>query len=295
MPPPLSAPPRRSAPCLLPRVAALLVLLLAAGGSAGPARATPEAPAGLSPAEARLLQDLGAPSAKRRALAARAVGRHKGGSLADALLGRLADGDAAVQAAAAASLGQLGEQRSRPGLAALLAHSSAAVARAASQALGALDRKRGKPRYLVAIAPPILPKGVDPARGELVVSGLRQALEENPEILCSAGEDKALEGGRLLQHLRGRKLEGLLLMPALTELSGGEAGARLTGKVSVVCSPLVSQKIDFAVSTEASIAAGRSPLAPAARQRMEGRVIGGAARAAAEEVIDSLRRRAARR
>jgi len=242
----------------------------------------------------RLVQGLEDPSFKVRLQAAILIGKRKLTRAAPALRDALDDEHDAVRAAAAVSLGKMGDQEARVRVVRLLRHDNDLVARAAEKSLALLDKAKGpKAKYLVAIDKPKAPKKVARSHLERVVNALKAKIEQHPNVIISAGEEKVLKGSRLNSHLKKRKLTGLLVQPKLARLQAKEKHGTtvVDGKVSVMVVTLVKKRMEFSAGGEADAWLEDTKIAASEREELESTVIQACAEAAAEQVYDYLLRR----
>ena len=263
-------------------LACICCLAIAAPGRAG------------NPALAKKLERaLKSSSFKVRLQAAILIGKEKITGAAGLLRGVLDDEHDVVRAAAALSLGKLGDQESRGRLATLLAHENKLVAKSAEKSLILLDRHRENPVYLVAIGRPKLPKGVARSRGTRLIRVFRSKLERVGGIVLSAGEEKALSDDDLSGHLKRRKLMGILLMPKVTNLTEkvGDGNTTVIGKISIMVATLVRKRMEFNSSGEASAWVEEAPISDEDRADLQNTVLKSAAEAAVQQVIQYLARR----
>jgi HEAT repeat protein len=227
----------------------VFALLLPAGAPDASAQGSPD----------RLVQGLKDPSFKVRLQAAILIGKRKLVRAAPALRDALDDDHDAVRAAAAVSLGKMGDQDARGRVVRLLGHDSDLVARAAEKSLVLLDKARGPAaKYLLAIDKPRAPKGVNRSHLDRLAKVMRAKLEQNPQVIFSAGEEQVLKGTRLNSHLSKRKLTGILVQPKLSRLQAKEKHGTtvVDGKVSVMLVTLVKKRMEFSAGGEAD--AGKS-------------------------------------
>ena len=242
----------------------------------------------------RLVQGLEDPSFKVRLQAAIIIGKRKITRAAPALRDALDDDHDAVRAAAAVSLGKMGDQEARGRVVRLLRHDNDLVARAALKSLVLLDKAMNSgAKYLVAIDKPKAPKKVNRSHLGRVIKAIKEKVEKNPMVICSAGEEKVLKGSRLKAHLKKRKLVGILVQPKLAKLRAKEKHGTtvVDGKVSVMVVTLVKKRMEFSAGGEADAWIEDTNIADSDREELETAVIQACAEAAAEQVYDYLLRR----
>jgi hypothetical protein len=242
----------------------------------------------------RLEQGLSDPSFKVRLQAAIIIGKRKITRAAPALREALDDNHDAGRAAAAVSLGKLGDQEARIRVVRLLRHDNDLVVRAAEKSLVLLDKAKGSgAKYLVAIDKPKAPKKVNRSHLGRVVKAMQTKIEQNPKVIISAGEEKVLKGSRLNSHLKRRKLTGILVQPKLAKLQAKEKHGTtvVDGKVSVMVVTLVKKRMEFSAGGEADAWIEDTKIADSDREELESTVIQACAEAAAEQVYDYLLRR----
>jgi HEAT repeat protein len=160
-----------------------------------------------------------------------------------------------IRAAAAISLGQLDDQKSRKHCAELLGHRVSLVSLAAEKALVMLDKNRKKPAYyLVAIGKLKAKKSTPKTHQETLKKTISNRLKRTSGIQTAAGEDKALKKSRLAAHLKKRKLIGMLFLPKLTQLKTVEEYDRtsITCQVEILVLKLDTGKLEFSSGGEAS-------------------------------------------
>jgi hypothetical protein len=249
--------------------------------------------AGNSAMAKKLERALKSSSFKVRLQAAILIGNKKISGAASLLRSVLDDEHDVVRAAAALSLGKLGDQESRGRLAALLAHENKLVAKSAEKSLILLDKHRKSPVYLVAIGRPKLPTGVTRSRGVRLVRVFRSKLERVDGIVLSAGEEKALSGDDLATHLKKRKLTGILLMPKITSMKEkvSNGNTSIICKVSVMLATLVRKRMEFNSGGEANAWIEESPISEDDRADLQNTVLKSAAEATVQQVIQYLARR----
>ncbi len=226
-----------------------------------------------------------------RLQAAILIGKRKLVRAAPALRDALDDDHAAVRAAAALSLGKLGDQDARGRVVRLLGNDNDLVARAAEKSLVLLDKaKGGKARYLVAIAKPKAPRRSNPAHLTRLVQAMKDKLDHSPQVIFSAGEEKVLKKSRLQAHLKKRRLTGILIQPKLSRLQAKEKHGItvVDGKVSVMLVTLVRRRMEFSAGGEADAWIEDTRIADSDREELETTVIQACAEAAAEQVYDYL-------
>lgn len=253
---------------------------------------TADAPAQGS--EDRLVQGLKDPSFKVRLQAAILIGNRNIVHAAPALRDALDDDHDAVRAAAAISLGKMGDQDSRGRVVRLLGHDNDLVARTAEKSLVLLDQaKGGKVKYLVVIDKPKAPKRVNPSHLGRLIKAMRDKLGQSPQVVFSAGEERVLKKARLDSHLRKRKLTGILIQPKLSRLQAQEKHGNtvVDGKVSVMLVTLVRRRMEFSAGGEADAWIEDTKIAAPDREELESTVVQACAEAAAEQVYDYLLQR----
>jgi hypothetical protein len=256
-----------------------------------PAGAPPAAAQGSS---ARLIQALRDPSFKVRLQAAIIIGKRKLVHATPALRDALDDDHDAVRAAAAISLGKLGDQNARARVVRLLRHDNVLVARAAEKSLILLDQaKDGTAKYLVAIDKPKAPKQVNRSHLVRLTEVLKNKIAQNPQVIISAGEERVLKKSKLKTHLRKRKLTGILIQPKLSRLRAKEKHGNtvVDGKVSVMVVTLVKKRMEFSAAGEADAWIEDANIAKSDQKELETAVIQACAEAAAEQVYDYLLQR----
>lgn len=242
----------------------------------------------------RLEQGLSDPSFKVRLQAAIIIGKRKLIRAAPALRDALEDDHDAVKAAAAVSLGKLGDQDARIRVVRLLRHDNDLVVRAAEKSLALLDKsKTPGAKYLVAIDKPKAPKTVNKSHLDRLTKALKDKIEKNPNVIISAGEEQVLKGPRLNTHLRKRKLTGILVQPKLAKLQAKEKHGNtvVDGKISVMVVTLVKKRMEFSAGGEADAWVEDTNIAQSDREELETTVVQACAEAAAEQVYDYLLRR----
>ncbi len=241
----------------------------------------------------KLERALKSSSFKVRLQAAILIGKKKISGAARLLRGVLDDEHDVVRAAAALSLGKLGDEESRGRLAALLAYENKLVAKSAEKSLILLDRRRESPVYLVAIGRPKLPQGVARSRGMRLIRVFRSKLVQVDGIVLSAGEERALSGDDLTGHLKRRKLLGILLMPKVTSLTEkvGDGNTTVIGKISIMVATLAGKRMEFNSSGEATAWVEEAPISDEDRADLQNTVLKSAAEAAVRQVIQYLARR----
>jgi len=256
-------------------------------------------PAGVPPAAAqgssdRLVQALGNPSFKVRLQAAILIGKRKLFHAAPALRDALDDNHDAVRAAAAVSLGKMGDQDARKSVVRLLRHDNDLVARAAEKSLVLLDKaKGGAAKYLVAIDKPKAPKTASRSHLVRLTKAMKDKIEQNPQVIFSAGEETVLKKSKLKNHLKKRKLTGILIQPKLSRLRATEKHGNtvVDGKVSVMVVTLVKRRMEFSAGGEADAWIEDTNITESDREELETAVIQACAEAAAEQVYDYLLKR----
>jgi hypothetical protein len=254
----------------------------------------PVPPAAAQGSVDRLVQGLSDPSFKVRLQAAIIIGKRKLTRAAPALRDALDDDHDAVRAAAAVSLGRMGDQEARVRVVRLLRHDNDLVARAAEKSLVLLDKaKNSGAKYLVAIDKPRAPKKVNRSHLGRVIKAIKGKIEKNPNVIVSAGEEKVLKGSRLKTHLKRRKLVGILVQPKLSRLRAKEkhGSTVVDGKVSVMVVTLVKKRMEFSAGGEADAWVEDTKLTKSDQEELETAVIQACAEAAAEQVYDYLLRR----
>jgi hypothetical protein len=254
----------------------------------------PAPPAAAQGSVDRLVQGLEDPSFKVRLQAAIIIGKRKLTRAAPALRDALDDNHDAVKAAAAVSLGRMGDQDARTRVVRLLRADNDLVVRAAEKSLTLLDKAKGSgAKYLVAIDKPRAPKNVKQVHLGRVVKALRDKIEQNPVVISSAGEEKVLKGSRLKSHLKKRKLTGILVQPKVAKLRAKEKHGTtvVDGKVSVMVVTLVKKRMEFSAGGEADAWIEDTNVAESDKEELETAVIQACAEAAAEQVYDYLLRR----
>lgn len=242
----------------------------------------------------RLVQALRDPSFKVRLQAAILIGKRKLVRTAPALRDALDDDHDAVRAAAAVSLGKLGDQDARVRVVRLLRHDNDLVARAAEKSLVLLDKaKGGAAKYLVAIDKPKAPKTASRSHLGRLIKAMKDKIEQNPQVIFSAGEEEVLKKSKLKIHLRKRKLTGLLIQPKLSRLRAKEKNGNtvVDGKVSVMVVTLVKKRMEFSAAGEADAWVEDTNITESDREELETAVIQACAEAAAEQVYDYLLQR----
>jgi hypothetical protein len=241
----------------------------------------------------KLIQALKNPSFKVRLQAAILIGKKKIGAAAEALRDTLDDEHDAVRAAAALSLGKLGDTDSRSRLVSLLVHPNKLVVRSVEKSLSMLDRIKGEPVFLVAIKQPVLPKGVARSRGARLLRVFKSKLEKTGGIILSAGEERVLSGEDLSAHMKKRKVTGIQLQPKVVKLEEKESEGSTTvvGKVSIMVVTLVRQRMEFSGGGEADAWIEDTGISDADRTDLQNTVLDAAADAAIQQVIDYLARR----
>lgn len=279
-----------------PRTAPLPValLLLASLVLALPGPADARVPKG---GAERILRDLKSKKARTRLRAAYAAGRHRVEGTAAGVREALQDPHPNVRATACAAVAQLKDQEARPGLVKLLRARSANERRAAEEALRALDRAAGSPHLLVAVGPTGLPPGAPAALGPWLSQTLATTLAASEGVLLSAGEEQVLKGRRLTAHLKRRGLSGLLVSPAVQDLSIVPDGERFVvhAKVGLVAATLVEQAVRVMTNAQAHVGA---PLSLRTAERIDTlyrKVLQAAAGSALEGVLGEARTKARRR
>ena len=234
------------------------------------------------------------PSYKIRLKAAITIGKQKIRSAGPALRKALNDENDTVKAAAALALGKIGDQLARKDLVGMLEKNSGLPFRAASKALGFLDRSGGaRPGFLVVIDDPLLPKGVPTSKGHRVARSLRRTLKAAGTVAFSEGEEKVLQGKKLAQHLKDRKLKGMIVRPKIARLSVKESAGSTTiiCKVSVMLVALLNNRMEFAAAGDAEAEVGETGLDPDTIDDVQTQVLDASSKAAAEEVLGYLARR----
>lgn len=242
----------------------------------------------------RLIQALSDPSFKVRLQAAIIIGKRKLVRAAPALRDALDDNHDAVRAAAAVSLGKMGDQDARSRVARLLGHDNDLVARAAEKSLILLDKaKGGSAKYLVAISKPKMPKQTNRSHLGRLIKAMKSKLEQMPQVVFAAGEEKALKGSKLKAHLKKRKLTGILIQPKLSRLRAKEKHGTtvVDGKVSVMLVTLVKKRMEFSAGGEADAWIEDTNVSDSDREELETAVVQACAEAAAEQVYDYLLQR----
>jgi hypothetical protein len=256
-----------------------------------PAGAPPVAAQGSSD---RLVQALRDPSFKMRLQAAILIGKRKLVRAAPALRDALDDDHDAVRAAAAVSLGKMGDQDARGRVVRLLRHDNSLVARAAEKSLILLDKaKGGAAKYLVAIDKPKAPKQVSRSHLVRLIKAMKDKIKQNPQVIFSAGEEKVLKKSKLKTHLKKRKLTGILIQPKLSRLRAKEQHGNtvVDGKVSVMVVTLVRKRMEFSAGGEADAWVEDTNITESDREELETAVVQSCAEAAAEQVYDYLLQR----
>lgn len=254
----------------------------------------PAPPAAAQVSVDRLVQALEDPSFKVRLQAAIIIGKRKLTRAAPALRDALDDDHDAVKAAAAVSLGRMGDQEARVRVVRLLRYDNDLVARAAEKSLVLLDRAKGSGvKYLVAIDKPRAPKNTNRSHLGRVVKALRDKIEQNPTVISSAGEEKFLKGSRLKAHLKKRKLVGILVQPKIAKLGAKEKHGTtvVDGKVSVMVVTLVKKRMEFSAGGEADAWVEDTNITESDKEELETAVIQACSEAAAEQLYDYLLRR----
>jgi len=243
--------------------------------------------------EEKLNKALGNSSFKIRLRAAILVGKKKITSLGPKLQKTLYDEHDSVRAAAALSLGRIGAQDARSDLAKLLAHPKKLVHMSAEKALVYLDKARGRPTYLLDLAAPRLPKNTPASKGQRIARLLQAKLDRQTNLVMEAGESKALEGIKLADHLKARKLKGMSLRPKVLALGGKDVGGTTTlrFKISIMVVSLVKQRMEFAGSGEAEADVDTMDLDIDTQDDVERQLIEAAVEAALQQVLGYLARR----
>jgi hypothetical protein len=243
--------------------------------------------------EARLVQALADPSFKVRLQAAILIGKRKLTTAAEPLRKSLTDEHETVRAAAALSLGKLGDQASRSGLVAMLGQDNQLVPEAAEKALIMLDQARGKPRYLLSIDPPTAAAGVPTALAPRVRELLLSKLRPRPELELSSGEEKVLQGDRLDEHLKKRELAGILLQPRLAKLQAKRKGNTTTVSctINVMVTTLVRKRMEFSGAGEADAEVEGPEPSGSDREEIDKALLEAATGAAGDQVLSFLDRR----
>lgn len=202
-----------------------------------------------------LIRSLSDPSLKVRLKAAIQAGKHKVADAAPRLrqiLGGQAEPEA-LRAAAALSLGQLGDQEARPLLGVLVGHKSALLARNADKALLLLDRALpAPPVVMVEIDPPVLPPRTSPVLGRRILETLQVRVKAARGAVLGCGEHRVLSDEELRAHLERRGLVGYLLKPALEEFRVTPEGGRTTffARVGIGGRTLLERREAFHVGGE---------------------------------------------
>lgn len=251
------------------------------------------APAAAQDTAGKLAAFLEDPSYKVRLKAAITIGKLKVSNAAPALRGALADDNDTVRAAAAYSLGQLGDQASRGALVALLPDPKPLIFKATTRALLMLDRaKGGTAHFLVVVDKPALAAGIAPSRGKRLLRSFKRKIERSPMVTMSAGEEDVIKGERMVQHLKGRKLTGIILRPKLVKLHTKEGSTTtFSCKVSVMVVALTNNRMEFAANGEADAEVEETGLDPDTQDDIQAQILDASATAAAEEVTNFLARR----
>ena len=199
----------------------------------------------------------------------------------------------AVRAAAASSLGKLGDEESREQLVLLIAHRSRLLVRATEKALMSLDKQKGLPVYYVKVANPRLPKSVAASRGFRLTRIIKDKLRNTGGIVVGAGEDKILKGKEFEAHLKRRNLTGLELRPKLVTLSEdvGDDNTTVLGKVSIMVVTLIKKRMEFSSGGEANSWIESTNISDGERTDMENTVLDASANAAVMQVLEYLANR----
>jgi len=200
---------------------------------------------------------------------------------------------AAVRAAAASSLGKLGDEESRAQLVKLIGHRSRLLVRATEKALMSLDKHKGVPVYYVKVAKPKLPKGVASSRGFRLVRIIKDKIKNTGGLVVAAGEDQILQGKDFESHLKRRQLTGLELRPKLVTLSEdvGDDTTTVNGKVSIMIVTLPKKRMEFNSGGEANSWIEGTNISDGERTDMENTVLDASADAAVMQVLEYLQNR----
>lgn len=237
----------------------------------------------------KLVKALGSSSYKVRLQAAILIGKKKLIQAAGALHRALDDEHDVVRAAAALSLGKLGDQQARAGVVRLLGAENSLLVRSAEKSLLLLDRALGQPAYLVALQKPLV-KGAPLRLGARLAHLLREQLAKTGGLVLSAGEERVLAGKRLAEHLARRRLTGMMLQPRLAEYSRREqeGNTLVAGKVDVLVYTLVRRRMEFSASGEANAWLEGTGLSGDEVAELDTAVLQGATKAAVEQVVQYL-------
>ncbi len=242
----------------------------------------------------RLVQYLEHSSYKVRLKAAIQIGRLRIRQAAPALKKSLSDDNDLVRAAAAYSLGQLGDQSYRKDLITLLKDPKTLLNKAATKALKALDRaQKTRPMYLVVLNDPILVPGAGKGLAKRLKRILKRDLAENTMMVLSEGEHEVLSGQKLSSHLKARGLKGISIRPKLTTLSVKKSSDSTTFKckISIMVLRLLNKRMEFDGSGEAEATVEQTDMDPDTMDDIQRQLVDAAVKAAREEVVSYLARR----
>lgn len=243
--------------------------------------------------EARMIAALSDPSFKIRLQAAIQIGKWRVSRAAPLLKRALLDEQDAVRAAAALSLGRLGDESARVDLAALLSCSNRLVSEAAEKSLIYLDQARGKPRYLLVLETPTVAAGMSVSMGERLRAMLQQKLSKRSDLVFSAGEEKILSPDNLSGHLQKRSLTGILLKPRIAQRisKAPRSGAVISLDVGVMVVTLERKRMEFDGNQVAKAEVDSADLSDSEREEIDQALLSSAAEAATDQIVQYLARR----
>jgi hypothetical protein len=242
--------------------------------------------------EERLIQALSDSSFKVRLQAAILVGKHRVVRAGPLLKKSLLDENDTVKAAAALSLGKIGNPSDRTDVVTLLSHPNALVSNAAEKALILFDEASGRPVYLVVCEPPVSQKEMAPSLMKRLVDKLQTDLASRSTLVLGAGEEKALPPPKLDLHLKKRSLTGILLRPKVTfSRSKSAGGVILSCEVSLMTATLVQKRMEFSGTGEASAEVENAAVSGPELEEIQTALLDASVQAASEQVIRYLDRR----
>jgi hypothetical protein len=240
----------------------------------------------------KMIQLLHHKSYKIRLKAAIQIGKSRMRRGAYALKAALEDDHVIVRAAAALSLGQLGDQKARPRLVKMLGSPKALVGKAAEKALVLLDQNRGRPRYLLWIAGVNLGPSVAERAGVHSQRAIEKRLKKASLLVMNAGEDSILNKKKLRTHLLRRRLTAKLLRPRVSELSAKKRNSEtlFVCKVSIMIVDFLTNRMEFTGTGKASAEVGETGLDREDIIHIKNQVLDAATQAALDEIVSKLAR-----
>jgi hypothetical protein len=244
-------------------------------------------------ADERLFKAFSNGSFKVRLQAAIVIGKKRITSGKPFLRKALEDEHHAVRAAAAISLGKIGDQNARVHIVRLLAEKNKLVYKSAEKSLILLDKILGGPRHFIVITKAQTPSGTDNHIKDLLNRTIRENISKTTDIVFSRGEEKILNKAELAAHMKKRKLMGVLLQPKLSKLStkSTDNSSITSCKVNILSASLIKERIEFSAEGEADAEVESAEIDDDMRLELEKAVVSASATAASENIVDYLTRR----